>query len=58
MSKLFREWIENVDEESDEYKKFIAQQNYDDFMYNNMTKIMDAVEGKDNEQSNKWYGMG
>ena len=43
MSKLFREWIENVDEESDEYKKFIAQQNYDDFMYNNMTKIMDAV---------------
>ena len=53
MSKLFREWIENVDEESNEYKKFIAQQNYDDFMYNNMTKIMDAVEGKDNEQSNK-----
>ena len=53
MSKLFRKWIENVDEESDEYKKFIAQQNYDDFMYNNMTKIMDAVEGKDNEQSNK-----
>ena len=53
MSKLFREWIENVDEESDEYKKFIAQQNYDDFMCNNMTKIMDAVEGKDNEQSNK-----
>ena len=53
MSKVFREWIENVDENSDEYKKFMAQQEYDEFMYNNMMKMIDAVEGKDNEQSNK-----
>ena len=46
MSKVFREWIENVDEDSDEYKKFIAQQEYDEFMYNNMMKMMDAVEAK------------
>jgi|TARA_B100000073_G_scaffold262056_1_gene221753 hypothetical protein len=53
MSKLFRDWIENVDEDSDEYKKFIDQQKYDEWSYNNMIKIMDIVEGKDNEQSNK-----
>ena len=30
MSKLFREWIENVDEDSDEHKKFISQQKLDE----------------------------
>mgnify|MGYP003132807133 FL=1 len=49
MSKVFREWIENVDEDSNEYKKFIAQLEYDEFAYNNMIKIMNAMEGKDNE---------
>tara|TARA_A100001391_G_C4823612_1_gene212047 strand:+ start:302 stop:463 length:162 start_codon:yes stop_codon:yes gene_type:complete len=53
MSKVFREWWEGIDTDTEEYKKFIAQQEYDEFMYNNMMKMMDAVEGKDNEQSNK-----
>ena len=53
MSKLFREWIENVDEESDEYKKFISQQKLDEWRYDNMIRLMDIVEGKNNEQSNK-----
>ena len=54
MSKLFREWIENVDEDSDEYKKFISQQKLDEWRYDNMIRLMDIVEGKNNEQSNKW----
>ena len=58
MSKLFREWIENVDEDSDEYKKFISQQKLDEWRYDNMIRLMDIVEGKNNEQSNKWFGMG
>ena len=34
MSKLFREWIENVDEDSKAYKDFIKQQEYDDWSRN------------------------
>lgn len=48
MSKLFREWIENVDEDSKAYKDFIKQQEYDDWSRNNMIRMMDIVEGKDN----------
>jgi|TARA_B100000073_G_scaffold279278_1_gene239786 hypothetical protein len=50
MSKVFREWWEGIDTDTEGYKKFIAQQKYDEFMYNNMMKMIDAVEGKDNEQ--------
>ena len=30
MSKLFREWFENVDEDSQEYLDFLKQQEHDD----------------------------
>lgn len=30
MSRLFREWFENVDEDSQEYLDFLKQQEHDD----------------------------
>ena len=34
MSKLFRDWYDNVDRDSQEYKDFINQQEYDEWAYN------------------------
>ena len=34
MSKLFRDWYETVDKDSQEYKDFIKQREYDEWAYN------------------------
>jgi len=49
MSKLFREWEENVDKESKEWLDFQKQMEYDDAMFNQMVKVLDWMMPKNNK---------